>query len=351
MSYDLFVNRAAATPGPPILGEMPTQVFRAEKRPGIDSRLVAHVSGKSRPATARKPPEGAPPVIVLEEDVAAARKSVRQAVKNYRKPGPKPEPALEAFWQGPVVEDVGVEKVKEWAKECLDWYREVLPESVIAVAAIHLDETSAHLHLLASGVAAGGLGERYWRAQLAEEPPPDANPTKADAARQLSLAQDRLHEAVNHHWGLERGEKGSKSRHQEIDRSKALAAREDHLDEREQTADLIESSLLYELHRVPQFFARAARAMKKRLERRLEQVSRLTDRLTAAANRLADAAARHAHAESELQRGLVAGYELRMDVERAAAEQGVEPPTNPQEAYDWLKNQQRSDETPQPPQP
>ena len=206
---------------------MGIQSFRCESRTRLTGPYVDHLSGRTRPDTAKMPEKGES-VVALDENgdqasrehglglLHLARVQAAENKKRRKKEGKKGRPAVpyrEFLWaNGPADDPL------PWVKDCVGWLRGVLgPDARIATAHLHRDEADpAHLHVVAtmpyggwsevektSRVGGGELNGRYF----------------------LSALQDDLHGAVSSRYGLGRGEKGSKTLHVQIDRSKALASR------------------------------------------------------------------------------------------------------------------------------
>lgn len=207
---------------------MSIQVLRLEARAGIPDRLVAHVRGDTRPVTAAKPQPGLrPDVLVLADDVPAARQAIRAAMAaRGKRRGRKPKTGLELVFQGPA-KTVDRALIEAWARDCLRWYQTGAPRSQVAIAALHADETQFHLHVVASATSESGVGLARIRAELAGAPPGRVG--RATAGAQMSAVQSSLWDEVSRRYGLERGEIGSTRQHREIDRSKALDRREENL--------------------------------------------------------------------------------------------------------------------------
>ena len=324
---------------------MATQVFRIETRANFQRGIVHHVQGKHRPDNAKTPPLGTEPVEILGGDVAAARKALaahRRRIKRAQpgKRGRRADGAIEAIFQGPAYDrndrEKSLARIRAWARDCDRWYRRSAPASVVAVSALHFDERSPHLHILATAQGtSGGLGKAYVRADIAGvelpyDPTAIRRPSYAETSAEGTAMQDRLFEAVSRRYELGRGEKGSKRRHREIDRARALDDREAELDERERIQTVIEQSIVRQLDRIPRFVARAVRAIKRMFTPRLDRLTDLTARLDATAAQVSDVAAAQAD-------GFRRGYALGVDVEAEAAARGASTPIDPWDAHDWLE--------------
>ena len=149
--------------------------------------------------------------------------------------------------------------MRRWALRSLAAIRRGLgPRSVIVAAAWHGDERSPHLHVQAVPIdSQGRLGwahvQEEWavRAGLA---PPEAEPpgeyfgkvkregkwvekarepmsaaevgrSRARRSAEMSALQDFMHERAGARYGLDRGQRGSRRRHQAVDRARAARDR------------------------------------------------------------------------------------------------------------------------------
>ena len=201
------------------------QVLRIETREKLRAGNVRHVSGLSRDPMSR--PVAEPVVALAGADYKAARKALRSAP---RRTGRKPHEAVELVLAGPPPYDgTGgepwtLERERAWAHSAYGWVRTILgPESVIAAAAWHRDETAPHVHVLAVPRPEGGGGRIGWCARrdqavsriCAGDP----------AGSRYRVLQDDLYAQVSLHFGLGRGVVGSEAQHEAIDRAKALEAR------------------------------------------------------------------------------------------------------------------------------
>ena len=209
------------------------QVLRIESRRTLDGALVDHIAGTTRPETARKVPE---PVVAL----GGVGLEAGRAVINEHRPrgrGRPPHHAVEFVLGGapPYGSDPwDKEREREFADACYEWACGVLgPRSVIVSAALHRDETSPHVHVLA--VPIDSTGALRWKGVRDEAADQLGVPRRG---RKLAGAyrafQDSFHAGVGRPFGLGRGEVGSKAKHEQIDRAKAAELRRD---EAEQAAD------------------------------------------------------------------------------------------------------------------
>ena len=228
----------------------------------------------------------AEPVVVLGgADYAAARKALRTAP---RRPGRKPYEAVEIVLAGPPRYDGSkgepwpLGRARAWAHAAYEWARSVLgPESVVAAAGWHRDESAPHVHVLAVPRPEGGGGRIGWCATR------DAAVARicggGRTKSKYRVLQDDLHQRVSQHFGLARGLVGSEARHEAIDRVKALESRA-RTAERDAKAA---AKLMLEAHAEHE-------AMLKRIAKAIEKEAELRDR-----TERAKAQAEEAEAETE----------------------------------------------------
>ena len=267
------------------------QVLRIESRRTLDGALVDHIAGTTRPETARKVPE---PVVAL----GGVGLEAGRAVINEHRPrgrGRPPHHAVEFVLGGapPYGSDPwDKEREREFADACYEWACGVLgPRSVIVSAALHRDETSPHVHVLA--VPIDSTGALRWKGVRDEAADQLGVPRRG---RKLAGAyrafQDSFHAGVGRPFGLGRGEVGSKAKHEQIDRAKAAELRRD---EAEQAADAADERA-----------TESRELLGRRDELREEAAELLGGRLSARAET--------ARAESELK-----AVQARLDQARAVA--------------------------------
>ncbi len=139
-----------------------------------------------------------------------------------------------------------VEQEFLWASAAVDWVKKRFPHSVIAAASIHRDETAPHLHIVLSPQSLDSKGQRQWgwcharnqavqfiadefqaakAAASGKRKPrkrkPFAHLNKTNAKKALSIMQNDCHAHVGEPFGLLRGERGSKAKHQAVDKMTA----------------------------------------------------------------------------------------------------------------------------------
>ena len=172
----------------------------------------------------------AEPVVVLHDGLAGAGATLaakqREAKAARKGKGGRPaRPAVELVMAGPPPygspEEWGEDVVRLWAQHSVEWARELLgPESVVALAVLHRDETSPHVHVLAVPVDSGGvLG--WERVKNEAGARMGGSGRKAKRGVRYSQMQDHYHARVGEPFTLRRGEKGSKAKHNTINRQRA----------------------------------------------------------------------------------------------------------------------------------
>ena len=133
-----------------------------------------------------------------------------------------------------------VKKERKWADSAMTWFRKRFPHSVIVAASLHRDETAPHVHLVFSPQSRDEKGQPRWgwcharndaaAASIAEKRGHAVKKavkrrTKLGAKKALSSLQDDMHLFVGAPFNLERGERGSKRKHEETDKSKTVGAK------------------------------------------------------------------------------------------------------------------------------
>ena len=190
-----------------------------QTRATVGGALAAHIRGSKRPENASKDPERAP--VVLEEDRNAWRWAAKHMPKGR---GRKPKPAIEFVVAGipPYAskrykrEGWTREKELQFARDTLAWIKDRAgPNSRVAVASWHVDESAGHLHCLVVPVSvANRLGWTAIRNRFELGTGP--------ASLRMSRLQDRFHADVAAGYGMSRGVKGSTAKHEAIDRDAAI---------------------------------------------------------------------------------------------------------------------------------
>ena len=203
------------------------QVLRMEVRATLDANLHQHVLGNIRPDTARAVRERS---VVFHDDLPGAQAALAAALdrRTQRKTrGPKPAHAVDFVLTGPPgYEEENAwpeETARAWARECVDWVRELCgPNTVVSGAAMHRDESSPHVHVLV--VPIDSEGTLAWK-RVCMEANARIRGQRPGPKRKMGdwyrTFQDDLHERVSARYGLERGQRGSSATHQAIDRQRA----------------------------------------------------------------------------------------------------------------------------------
>ena len=201
---------------------MPDGLLRIEAKATWEgtANLVRHILGELRPPTARDVPE---PIEGYGGDSAAALAALREAQadrKRRKVRGARPCELVDVLFAGPpsygTPEEWTRELETEWAQACMSWLRDVLgPRAPIVAAAVHRDETSPHLHVLAVPIGADGdLGwTRIERAAVER-----AGGSMKRRGGGYTGLQDAFYADVSRFFGLGRGERGSKRKRAPTDR-------------------------------------------------------------------------------------------------------------------------------------
>ena len=256
------------------------QIVRLETRDTVDRNLVRHILGEVRPDTAVEA-VGRRENTILVSDVEGATEYARSFARTGKKGGRPPKHAVDCIFGGtPPIgspDEWPREKEDEYYLACLAWLSTYAgPHSRIAAAAIHRDETSAHLHVLFVPVSEGKDGRLKlgFTALL-----PRFSPGAGRARDRMSRLQDFFHAEVASKHGLERGVKGSQAKHEKVDRAKAAEFRAQTAKEKEKRAEARakeEERRADEVHEKAGRIVRTVEAQKKRvLDEAREEAERL----------------------------------------------------------------------------
>ena len=173
------------------------QVLRIETRDALDANLVRHCRGDSRPDHAR----ANQPALVCEDNAEAAARRIA-ALAAAKRRGARPKQAIDMLFAGPpryASDDAwSRRRIEAWATDTVRWVRRTFAGCPIAIAALHQDEASPHLHLLLVPEHDGRLA---WKECLRKAA---GRPTQT-----YRWLQDSYHAEVGRRHGLERGERGS----------------------------------------------------------------------------------------------------------------------------------------------
>lgn len=224
------------------------------------ARLSKHIDGRVRPETAISRP-GVPDVRVMRDSLDMARKAVQEAMKKPR-PGRPPWKSVDLVFGGPPPasgpDAWPVEKVDAWAEATVQWVsRKVArsPGTILALAALHWDENSPHVHVQLAPLRREGkpgkkgstrlsIGIEAMNRCLAGVD--STKPITISGRKLLSMIQDSYHREVGRKFGLARGEsvdkkrKGAVRRHAPTD---PVIAMENRLHAAEQSVQVAEQKV------------------------------------------------------------------------------------------------------------
>ena len=279
-------------------------VLRIESHKRLPSALVAHHLGQSpgsRPASARGAPdptdldaddrarrrswldslERRESVTVLEADVAGAQAAISATNPTGR--GRRPHEAVEFLLGGlgrftdPV--PPSRETIDRWAEVGIQFVRDLVgPDSIVAVAAVHWDEASPHLHVIVIPISGGRRGWCRVRdeavARWSDVPTGRLAPTAGQKTRpknalsvtsKYGVFQD-VYAERGAEFGLARGVRGSTAVHQPVDRRIAAELTEERARQAREREEMLGGA-----HRVVGEFEAASRAREAALatERRV----------------------------------------------------------------------------------
>ena len=177
------------------------------------------------------------------EETIEADKLARKKWLSGRR-GVRPKNYAEFIFAGPPPygedDEWSEKKERKWADTAMAWFRKRFPHSVIVAASLHRDETSPHIHVVFSPQSRDAQDKPRWgwcfarndaaaasRAELKGHAvkKPTKRQTKLGAKVALRLLQDDMHLHVGAPFNLERGERGSKRKHEETDKSKTVGAK------------------------------------------------------------------------------------------------------------------------------
>ena len=197
-----------------------SQFLHLEAFDRCDPALVDHVLCRIRPDTALPPmPETAPVILADDPEGLRLARELRARQRRGRPPkevlsvltaGPAPYCHLDPYWTDRRSTDC-LRKAYRWLVYLLG------PESRIIAAAIHRDEGSPHLHVLAAVIHESRLGRCRRRDYIL---------ATGKGRTRYSRMQTRFYHDVSSRFGLDRGVIGSTAIQQRPDREIALAMRE-----------------------------------------------------------------------------------------------------------------------------
>ena len=173
--------------------------LRVQTRSSYSGPLGRHVAGKNRPDTAVGKRPGYPAAVVEltgDPEGALARAAARLPVvkrEARRHRGPRAKPVVEFVVAGPPAFDHpdcwSPERVMDWARRSFQWVSERAGSgSVVAVAALHADESRPHCHFL---VLAAGTDNRPGWPRIRPRFLPDAVRGQKLGRREMGAVIDR----------------------------------------------------------------------------------------------------------------------------------------------------------------
>ena len=194
------------------------QIVRTKKRHQFHSALPAHLDGSERAG------RNLSPVVVLVDNVEAARKALAAAKANKGRGRPGSIECVRFLFGGPPpFESPDAwpnERVAAWMQANVEWVQECAGLNVVIAAVYYFtDEGRRYQHLLLIPIT--DEGRLSWTAL---EPKFALNP-KVPSTFIMSSMQDRYQREVGKRFGLERGEIGSRRKHEAINRPKGLFER------------------------------------------------------------------------------------------------------------------------------
>ena len=211
---------SAGLNGPPsvylhVAGE---QIVRTKKRYQFHAALPAHLDGRERARLNLRP------LVVLVNGVEAAREALAAAKANKGRGRPGSIECVKFVFGGPPPLDSPdawpQDRVAAWMQANVDWVQTCAgPHAVIATVFYYPDERSRYQHLLLIPIT--DKGRLSWTAL---ERKFALNP-KVPSRLILSSMQDRYQQEVGKRFGLERGEIGSRRKHEAINRPKGFLER------------------------------------------------------------------------------------------------------------------------------
>ena len=189
------------------------QIVRTKKRHQFHAALPAHFGRPERPELDLKP------LVVLVNNVEAARKALAAAKTTKGRGRPGSIECLKFLFGGPPPFEAPdawpQDRVLEWVQTNIEWVQTCAgPNAVVAAAYYYTDERCPYLHLLL--IPINDKGRLSWTAVergFALTP-------KVPSSLIMSSMQDRYQDEVGKRFGLERGEVGSRRKHEAINQPK-----------------------------------------------------------------------------------------------------------------------------------
>ena len=211
-------------------------------RGSVLSGVARHAAGMVRPENSLQR-SGLPKTEnLLDEPTRRAMiRAYLQFQPELSKPrrGAKPMQTVELLLAGPPAFEApdawSIEEIREWARESLNYIRRLLPDCAIAVAELHLDENSPHIHIIlvpmvrdASGKLR--LGVKAVRKALAQPTiPASKKRIKGQHRDELSRCAAAYWHHVNRAYGIEAPVRGSSATHVPVDPVEGLQRRSTNL--------------------------------------------------------------------------------------------------------------------------
>ena len=181
---------------------MSTQVLRIETRDALDPALLRHCAAESRPPHARQGGEPERSNVVYRDNRQEAHARISELTAKPRR-GRPPKHAVDMIFAGPpryAHESRWTgERIQAWAEDTVQWVERTFPTATVAVAALHQDEASPHVHLTLVPEIDGRLS---WRACV----------ERAFGSRDYQKVQDAYYYAVAERHGLDRGKRLDRTR-------------------------------------------------------------------------------------------------------------------------------------------
>ena len=194
------------------------QIVRTKKRHQFQAALPAHLDGWERAGLNLRP------VVVLVNNVEAARKALAAAKANKGRGRPGSIECVKFLFGGPPPfkspDAWPHHRLAAWSQASVDWVRKCAgPNAAIAAVYYYKDERSRYLHLLLIPIT--DKGRLSWTALERRFALHPTVPSKLI----MSSMQDRYQQEVGKRFGLERGEIGSRRKHEAINRRKGFFER------------------------------------------------------------------------------------------------------------------------------
>ncbi len=208
---------------------MPIQVVRFKSRATLPAPLAAHLRADPDARPVEAVPRDDRPPRDLGSDPDRAAKLVRDSLA-VRRRGRRGQQCVDVLIAGPPpFESLDAwpdERVDRWAADSAAWIKD-LAGVPLHTAALHTDERSPHVHAAFPPFILDEKGRPRlsWKAAQATMAERAAGREVQDHRAQLAAIQDHYHQHVGARYELDRGERGSRRRHQAPDRAQGLRDR------------------------------------------------------------------------------------------------------------------------------